>query len=306
MEPKSRWRENVNDKDNFIVEEKKQEYKPHGVDVRIRRIVAYTGLILISLLCLFWMYILFVNATRSNGELKAGFTPIPSNHLLQNWLNLYQGALPIMNGLVNSLFVAVCSATACSYFASLAAFGFHIYEFKGKKWLFTFILMVMMIPQQVGTLGYIQMVDHLQLDDTFWALILPRIAVPVTFYYIIQYMKSTLPVSLIEAARLDGAGEMRIYHQIVVPLIKPAIVVQFIFEFVASWNNYFIPALVLHTDKKKTLPILIALLRSANYTEFDMGQIYMMIVFSILPVVVVYIFLSKQIIQGVTAGGEKG
>lgn len=277
-----------------------------GVNIKARRLLAYSGLIMISLLCLFWMYILFVNATRSNGELKSGFTPIPSKYLITNWINLYNSALPIMYGLVNSLFVAGCSALACSYFATLAAYGFHTYDFKGKKALFTFILMVMMIPQQVGTLGYIQLADALKLNDTFLALILPRMAVPVTFYYIIQYMKSTLSVSLIEAARLDGAGEMKIFHQIVIPLIKPAMVVQFIFEFVASWNNYFIPALVLHSEKKKTLPILIAMLRSSNFTDFDMGQIYVMIVFSIFPVVIVYIFLSKMIIQGVTAGSEKG
>ena len=87
--------------------------------------------------------------------------------------------------------------------------------------------------------------------------------------------------------------------------MKPAISVQAIFTFVSSWNNYFIPALVLHTDKKKTLPVLIAQLRSADWLKFDLGQVYVMIAFSIFPVIVVYLILSKNIVGGVTAGGVK-
>ena len=121
-----------------------------------------------------------------------------------------------------------------------------------------------------------------------------------------QYMDSVLPLSLIEAARIDGAGEFRIFNQIVVPLMKPAIAVQAIFTFVSSWNNYFTPALILHEEKMKTLPILIAQLRSADFLKFDMGQVYMMIAFSIFPVIVIYLVLSKYIVGGVTLGGVKG
>ena len=121
-----------------------------------------------------------------------------------------------------------------------------------------------------------------------------------------QYMESSLPLSIIEAARIDGAGEFKIFNIVVMPIIKPAIAVQAIFAFVASWNNYFTPALVLHSDSKKTLPILIAQLRAADFLKFDMGQVYMMILFSILPVVVVYLLLSKQIVSGVAAGSVKG
>jgi len=137
-------------------------------------------------------------------------------------------------------------------------------------------------------------------------LIVPTIAAPITFYYMKQYMESTLPLSIVEAARIDGSGEFRTFNSIVMPLMKPALAVQAIFTFVQNWNNYFIPALVLHTEEKKTLPILIAQLRSADFLKFDMGQVYVMIAFSILPVVVVYLILSKFIIQGVALGGVKG
>ena len=121
-----------------------------------------------------------------------------------------------------------------------------------------------------------------------------------------QYMESTLPLSLIEAARIDGSGEFRTFNSIVMPLMKPAIAVQMIFTFVSSWNNYFTPALILHDDKKKTLPILIAQLRAADWLKFDMGQVYVMIAFSIFPVIIVYILLSRFIVSGVALGGVKG
>lgn len=121
-----------------------------------------------------------------------------------------------------------------------------------------------------------------------------------------QYMESALPLSLVEAARIDGSGEFRTFNSIVLPLMKPAIAVQAIFTFVANWNNYFTPALVLHDDKMKTLPILIAQLRSADFLKFDMGQVYVTIAFSIFPVIIVYLFLSKYIVQGVAMGSVKG
>ena len=118
-------------------------------------------------------------------------------------------------------------------------------------------------------------------------------------------MESNLPLALVEAARIDGSGEFRTFNTIVLPLMKPAISVQAIFTFVSSWNNYFTPALILK-EGKRTLPILIAELRSADWLKFDMGQVYVTIAFSIFPVILVYLFLSKFIVEGVTAGGVKG
>ena len=274
--------------------------------IHARRAVAYIVLILVSFLCLFWFYILFINATRSNSELTRGFTALPGVHLLENWINLKNGTLPIFNGILNSLFIALATAGLSTYFSTMTAYAIHAYDFKLKRFMFTFILMVMMIPTQVTALGFLQLIGKMGLDDSFVPLIVPAVAAPAVFFYMKQYMDSTLPLSLIEAARIDGSGEFRTFNQIVLPLMKPAIAVQAIFCFVTSWNNYFTPALVLHTDKKKTLPILIAQLRSADWLKFDMGQVYVMIAFSIFPVVVVYLLLSRYIVGGVTLGGVKG
>ena len=276
-----------------------------GVNVHVRRTIAYVVLILLSFLCLIWFDILFINSTRSNSGLKSGFTIVPGAYLVQNFTNMLHGTVPVLNGMLNSVIVAGLSAGLCVYFSCMTAYAIHAYNFKGKKAIFTFILMIMMIPTQVTALGFITFMGKLKLMDSFIPLIIPSIAAPVVFFYMKQYMDSNLPLSLLEAARIDGCGEFRTFNSIVLPLMKPAIAVEAIFTFVSSWNNYFTPALILSTDKKKTLPILIAQLRSADWLKFDMGVVYVTIAFSIFPVIVVYLFLSKYIVGGVTAGGVK-
>ncbi len=277
-----------------------------GMGIHARRIIAYVVLVLITFFCLFWFYIMIINATRSNSELKRGFSLLPSTYLWTNWVNLVNGTQPILSGLKNSLLISSCSAALCVYFSTMTAYAIHAYDFKLKGPIYTFILMIMMIPTQVTALGFIKFMRTLGLIDTFYPLIIPSIAVPVTFFYMKQYMESTLPLSLIEAARIDGSGEYRTFNTIVMPLMKPAIAVQAIFTFVSSWNNYFTPALIISSDKKKTLPILIAQLRSADWLKFDMGQVYVMIAFSILPVAIIYLILSKHIVAGVALGSVKG
>lgn len=277
-----------------------------GLGLTVRRVIAYIVLIFLSVLCLFWFYVLFVNATRSHSSLSRGFTLIPSTFLVQNWTNVLHGTQPIVKGMLNSFIVAGTSAVLCTYFSTMTAYSVHVYDFKLKKAALTFILAVMMIPTQVTALGFVKLVQGMKLEDSFIPLIIPAIAAPATFYYMKQYMESTLPHAIVEAARIDGAGEFRTFNTISLPMMKPAIAVQMIFTFVANWNNYFTPALILHDEKKKTLPILIAQLRSADFLKFDMGQVYVTIAFSIFPVIVVYLCLSRFIVGGVALGSVKG
>ncbi len=274
--------------------------------VKQRRIICYIVLGLASFLCLFWFYILFINTTRSHSELSSGFTPIPSTHLITNMTNLFHGTQPVLKGMLNSLTVSALNCLVCVYFSAMTAYAIHAYEFKFKKALFTMILAIMMIPTQVTALGFIQLITKMNLMDSFVPLIVPAAASPIVFFYIKQYMESTLPMELLEAARIDGAGEVRIFNGIVLPLMVPAMAVQAIFSFVGCWNNYFTPALVLSSESKKTLPILIATLRGADFLKFDMGQVYAMISFSIFPVIIVYLILSKYIVGGLAAGSVKG
>lgn len=284
-----------------------EEKKTSGIGVHTRRIIAYVVLVIVTILCLFWFYVLFVNATRSKAELNHGFTLIPSKYAGRNLYNLFHNSnLPIFRGLLNSLIVALCTAGLSTYFSTMTAFAIHAYDFKLKKFMFTFILAIMMIPTQVTALGFINLLRKINLMDSFIPLIVPAIAAPAVFFYMKQYMEANIPLELMESARIDGAGEFRIFNTIALPLMKPAIAVQAIFSFVTSWNNYFTPALVLKSDSKKTLPILIAMLRSADFLKFDMAQVYMFIAMAILPVIIVYIFMAKNIVAGMTVGAVKG
>ena len=277
-----------------------------GMGIHARRALAYIVLILISFLCLIWFYILFINATRAHSELTKGFTVIPSTFLAKNWKTLVTGTLPIWRGLINSLIVAGLTAALSTYFSTVTAYAIHVYRFPGRKFIQSFILAIMMIPTQVTALGFVNFMRKLKLMDTFIPLIVPAIAAPAVFFYMKQYLTGALPLSIVEASRIDGASEFRTFNEIVLPIVKPAIAVQAIFSFVTSWNNYFQPALILQTDTKKTLPILIAQLRAADWLKFDMGQVYVMILFSIAPVIVVYLFLSKYIVEGIALGSVKG
>ena len=278
-----------------------------GLNVKTRRVISYVVLVIVTIMCLFWFYVLFVNSTRSHADLTKGFSALPSTNALKNVNSLLHSSnIPILSGLFNSVIVAAFTALLSTYFSTMTAYAIHAYDFKLKKFMFTFILGIMMIPTQVTALGFIQLMRKMHLMNSFIPLIIPAIAAPAVFFYMKQYMESTLPLELLEAARIDGAGEFRTFNQIALPLMKPAIAVQAIFSFVGSWNNYFTPALILTDDNKKTLPILIATLRSADYLKFDMGQVYMMITFSILPVIIVYLILSKNIVSGLAVGAVKG
>ena len=271
------------------------------------RIIVYTILVFLCVLCLFFFYLMIINATRSNAQLATGFTLLPKEHFIDNLVNAWNDAsINIPRGMLNSLFIALASSVLTTYFSALTAYGIHVYDFKGKKLIFAFIIAVMMIPSQVSALGFVQMMNKLHLTNNYIPLIIPSIAAPVVVFYMKQYMESVLPLEIIDSARVDGSNEFLTFNKIVLPIMKPAIAVQMIFSFVASWNNYFVPALIIDKAEMKTVPIMIAQLRSADYSKFDMGKVYMFILLAILPVMIVYIILSKSIIKGVTAGSVKG
>lgn len=289
-----------------VVTKKKSDRKDKVV-LNIQRTLCYIVLILLAILCLFSFYVLVINTTRSHPDIQKGFSLLPGRSFFNNLKNLLGDAnLPVLSGMFNSLVVAGGSALLSVYFSALTAYAIHAYNFRFKNLAFTIIMVIMMVPTQVSALGFVDQMSRMRLMNSFIPLIVPSIASPVVFFFIKQYMDSVLPIELIEAARIDGAHEFRIFNQIVLPLMKPAIAVQAIFTFVSSWNNYFIPSLIINRDSKKTLPILIAQLRSADFLKFDMGKVYMMLGCAILPVIIVYLCLSKFIVRGVTLGGVKG
>ncbi|MCI2046119.1 MAG: carbohydrate ABC transporter permease [Faecalibacterium sp.] len=278
-----------------------------SVGLVLRRIFSYFVLILLTVMCLFWFYLLFVNSTRSHAAISLGFSVLPGNRLLTNLKNaLATEDIPILRGMLNSLIVAGGSAFLSVYFSALTAYAVHVYSFRLKKFAYYFILMIMMIPTQVSALGFLRMITKMHLMNSLIPLIVPTIAAPMTFFFLIQYMEGGLPLEVVEAARIDGSGEFATFNRIVLPIMKPACAVQAIFTFVANWNNYFIPNLLLSNKEVKTLPVMIYMLRSADFLKFDMAKVYMTITIAILPVIIVYLLLSKYIVRGVALGSVKG
>lgn len=272
----------------------------------LMNIIVHIVLIILAFMCLFFFYILIINATRSHADLQKGFSALPGNYFLTNLKNVANdGTFPMFRGILNSLIVSGCSAAICTYFSALTAYGLYAYDFKLKKIAFTFIMAILVMPTQVTAMGFLRLVTKMGMYDSLLPLIIPSIASPAVFYFMYSYIQSSLPLALVEAARIDGSGEFRTFNQIVLPIMKPAIAVQEIFTFVGSWNNYFVPALVIQSKNKMTVPILIATLRGADYMNFDSAKIYMMIMVAIVPIVIIYLLLSKYIIAGVTLGGVK-
>ncbi len=279
----------------------------YPVKMKLKRLVCYIVLIILVFICLFPFFILLINSTRSHPDIQKGFSFFPGKSFGFNLKNVLDNKnLPVLKGMFNSLFVAGTTSILCTYFSALTAYAIHAYNFKFKKAVYVFILAIMMVPIQVSTLGFVDLMGKIGLMDTFVPLIIPAIAAPIVFFFIKQYMDSTLSLEIIEAARIDGSGEYKTFNRIVIPIMKPAIAVQLIFTFVSNWNNYFVPSLIIKSNDKKTLPILIAQLRSADFLKFDMGQVYMLIFLAIFPVIIIYLFLSKYIVQGVAVGSVKG
>ena len=271
-----------------------------------QNILAHFVLILLAFLCLFFFYILIINATRCHAELQRGFSAIPGTHFIENLLKVANdGTFPMFRGIFNSVLVSSLCAGICTYFSALTAYGLYAYNFRLKRAAFTFIMAILVMPTQVTAMGFLRLNTGMGMYDSLLPLILPSVASPAVFYFMHSYLQSSLPLSLVEAARIDGCGEFCTFNQIVLPIMKPAMAVQAIFTFVGSWNNYFVPALVIQSKEKMTVPILIATLRGADYMSFDSAKIYMMILVAIVPIVLIYLLLSRYIIAGVTLGGVK-
>ncbi len=274
------------------------------MSTKIKRTILYIAIIILSILCLCPFLLMMVNATRSGREIMTSFTLIPGNNLKNNW-NTMSGYFNIFRGLVNSLFIAVCCTVLTAYFSALTAYALAIYRFKGMKVIFISILIFMMIPAQLGLLGFYDLVNAMGLTDNYIPLIIPAIASPATVFFLRQYTLAILPKALLEAARIDGAGETRIFHKIVLPIIAPGIATMSIGTFIGSWNNYLTPLILLYSPQKFTLPVMMGSMRASQDITSNQGAIYLTVAISVLPIMIAFAFCSKYIISGISAGGIK-
>ena len=276
----------------------------NGVGYKIKKGILYFLLILLAAACLFPFLLMMVNATRSGSEIVTSFTLIPSTHTRENWEQVFK-YLNLFKGMWNSVKVAVPATLLTAYFSALTAYALAMYKFKGSNVIFAVILIFMMIPGQLSLIGFYNLCTKLHLVNTYIPLIIPAIAAPGTVFFLRQYVMSVMPPSLIEAARIDGARELYIFHRIAIPIMSPGIATMSIMGFIGNWNAYLMPMIILNKNEKFTLPVMMATLRSSTDITANQGAIYLAVAISVIPILLVFAFFSKYIISSIAAGAVK-
>lgn len=279
--------------------------------LRTKSILLTIWFVILTIICLLPIYILVINATRENADIANSIAFFPDKYLVKNINTLfkdinYKSVYNVAIGYRNSFFITGFATFLNVFFSAMTAYGIHVYDFKLKEVSYTVILLVMMVPMQVTSAGFVAFMLKLGLTDTYWPLIIPAVAAPAIVYFMRSYMKSSFPLEIVEAARIDGCSEFRTFVSIAIPMMKPAIAVQAIFAFIASWNNFYTPNMILISSnfKQKTLPMMVSAIQASD-KFVDYGAIYLALALSILPIVVIYILLSRFIIAGVALGGVK-
>ena len=276
----------------------------YTIKTKLLRAFVYLILFIFLVICIVPIWILLVNSTRSTAEIQQGISLLPSNNLMANWKNLTGRGFSIMAGFYNSCFISVSVTVLTVYFSMMFAYAVHVYDFSYKKILYAFVVLLVMVPTQVSIIGFYRYMATLKLTNSYIPLILPAIAAPGSIFFAKQYLESVIVKDLIDAARIDGCSELGIFHRVILPIARPGGFTMGIFAFVASWNNFFTPFIMISKMSKYTLPMLVQTLRGDTYrTEY--GSIYLGLAVSIVPIIIVYAIFSKYIVSGISMGAVK-
>lgn len=284
------------------------------------KVLVYIVCIILTILALLPFVIMVFTASKNRLEINTSsldWAPdikntlvvslLPSKSFIANGKYLLtspQLNLPFARGFLNSFIIAAGATILSVYFSALTAYGFAVYRFKLNKILYTFIMAIQMIPTQVTVISFVELMFKWGLTDSYIPLIIPAIAAPSTVFFLRQYMSSALSLEMVEAGRIDGAGEFGIFNRLVLPILKPGMATMAIFAMVTNWNNYLLPSMLLSHQEMQTVPMLVAKLNGNKYST-EYGAIYFGLTISAAPLVVFYLVLSKYIIAGVALGGVK-
>lgn len=286
---------------NYANDVKKQKIKTNIIYV-----IGYTLLAVLVLIAVIPFWIVLINATRDGMAIQTqGLTMIPGSNLKANYTILTDN-VDIVRGFFNSLKIAVLVTVLSSYFSALTAYGFFMYKFRGSNFMFGVIVVFMMVPGQLAFLGFVKWITTLGLMDTHAALIIPSIASIGTVFFLRQFISATISKSIIESARIDGAGELYTFHKIAFPLMAPGVATMAIFTFIGSWNNFLLPRVIISSKDLETLPVVISSLKALKIWHQNQGAIYLGFAISIVPIVIVFMFASKYLVESIGAGAVKG
>jgi multiple sugar transport system permease protein len=265
-------------------------------------VIIYTFLGLLLLLSIIPFYMMIVNSTHSSFDIVTRLNLWFGNNLKNNYETM-QSSVNIWRGFVNSLCISVPFTIFTGYFGSLAAYGFAKFSFRGREMLFSIVLASMMLPSQLSIIGFYQLNLRLRLINSFLPFIVPGIANATAVFFLRGIIEQGIPDSMLEAARLEGCSELRIFNHLILPCILPGVATMCIFNFVASWNNYIGPLVIMTSNDKYTMPIMIAAIKGLYLSNY--GAMYLAIAISVVPIILVFLFFSRYIINGLTAGANK-
>lgn len=269
---------------------------------KLRKLLFYIVLFIGVILTVGPFYWMIVGATNPSGEVLS-IPPnfIPGTYFMEN-LNSLLDQVNIWRSLINSTVITVSYTFLSGIIAAAAGYAFAKYDFKGKNIIFTFFLLSMMVPYQALIIPQFQLFANFGLLDSYVSVILPQLAYPFAIFLMRQNMQS-IPNSLIEAARIDGSGELGIFFKIVLPTMVPSIAAVSIFLFTHQWNNFLWPLITLSSEEMYTLPV--ALSTIAGLENIDYGVLMMGAAISVLPIFLAFLFLQRYFIAGILGGSVK-
>lgn len=268
------------------------------------KVLLYTPLLIWTILTVFPFWYMLVVSTRPNAEIFQFPPPMWFGRgLAENYTTLFE-RLSFYRNLWNSFYIAIMATMTTLFFCSLGGYGFSMYNFKGKKSLFQIMMSTMMIPSMVGIIPFFIMMNRFGWLNQPRALYIPGAANAFGFYLMRQYIISSVPYELMDAARIDGCSEFSIYWRIILPIIKPGLGALGIITFLGQWNSFMGPLIILRDKLTYTYPVALRSFQGLGNTQW--GAIYLGSTISILPIVIIFVILNRQIISGLTAGSVKG
>ena len=272
------------------------------IQKQIKKMVQYVLLIIFFIISVFPFYWMFVGSTNHTSKM---FTNPPTltvgSQLMENLTNL-NNSVGIWRVLFNSLFVSLTYVVLALAVCTLAAYALSKFEFKGRNAIFITFLLSMMIPYQATLIPLFQLFSELGLLNTYFALIAPQLCYPFAIFLMRQNFLA-VPTALIEAARIDGAGELKIFFSIVLPSMKPALAATAIFLFMMQWNNVMWPLVVLSSQDMYTFPVALSSL--IGFSIIDYGQVMVGISIATVPIIIFFLVLQKHFIAGMLGSAVK-
>lgn len=273
---------------------------------RLLTTIVTVAIALIAILALFPLFSLMLSSLRPSSELmRNGITlSVPFEQLnLSNYTYIFREAGNYWSWYINSIIISAATIVLCLFFSSMVGYALAVYDFKGNRFIFILVLLILMVPFEILMLPLYQLMIGLQMIDTYLAVILPMMVAPIAVFFFRQYA-SGLPKDLMESARMDGCTEYGIFFRIMAPLMLPSFAAMAILQGLSSWNNFLWPLVVLRSNTMFTLPVGLATLLTPYGNNYDIliaGS-----VMTILPVVILFLFFQRYFIEGLTVGGVKG